>query len=85
MPAKCNRSNNGIGIIYIFPGLLISSSICDNSSSLIYYTNGTFFYKTGLLHAFMSDSLRVPIQIVKYVENGHIFFGSVIFAESAAW
>ena len=37
------------------------------------HKDDTFLYKTGLFHAFMSLSLRVPIQILKYVKNGHIF------------
>ena len=51
----------------------------------IYRKDGTFLYKTGLFHAFMSDSLRVPVQIVKYVKNGHFIFGSAIKVAREAW
>ena len=51
----------------------------------IYPTDGKFLYKTGLFHAFMSHSLRVPIQIVKYVKNGHFIFGSAIKVAREAW
>ena len=51
----------------------------------IYHKDGTFLYKTGLFHAFMSNSLRVPIQIWKYVKNGHIIFGGAINVARVAW
>ena len=51
----------------------------------IYHEDGTFLYKTGVFHAFMSDRLRVPIQIVKCVKNGHTIFGSAINVARAAW
>ena len=51
----------------------------------IYHKEGTFFYNIGLFHAFMSHSLRVPIQILKYVKNAHITFGGAIYVARAAW
>ena len=51
----------------------------------INHQDGTFFYKTGVFHAFMSLSLPVPTKIVKYVKNEHITFGSAINAARGAW
>ena len=54
-------------------------------SVYIYHKDGTFLYNTGLFHAIMSNSLRVPVQIVKYVKNGHFIFGSAIKVAREAW
>ena len=44
----------------------------------IYHKEGTFLYKTGLFHALMSHCLGAQTQMVKYVKNGHVIFGSAI-------
>ena len=85
MPAKFNLSVNGILIIFIFQTGLYHQVYQIMLPAYIYHKDGTFLYKTGLFHAFMSHSLRVPVQIMKYVKNGHFIFGSAIKVAREAW
>ena len=85
MTAKCNRSNDLIWIIYISQAGSYHQVYVIMLPVYTYYKDDTFLYKTGSFHAFMFHSLRVPIQIVKYVKNRHIIFASAINAERAAW
>ena len=85
MPAKFNRSVNRILIIYVFQTGSYHQIYQIMLSVYIYHKDSTFLYKTGLFHAFMSHSLRVPVQIVKYVKNGHFIFGSAIKVARGAW
>ena len=66
VPAKFNRSVNGISIIFIFQAVLYYQIYMIILPVYIYHKDGTFLYKIGLFHPFISRSLRVPIQIVKY-------------------
>ena len=84
MPAKFNRSVNRILIIFIFQTRLYHQVYQIMLPVYIYHKDGTFLNKTGLFHASMSHSLRVPVHIVKYVKNGHfIFRGAIKFAREA--
>ena len=85
MPAKFIRSVNGILIIFISQTGLYRQVYLIMFSVYIYHKDGIFLYKTGLFHALMSHSLRVPVQIVKYVKDGHFTFGSAIKVASEAW
>ena len=85
MPAKCNRSSKGILIIFIFHTGLHHQVYVIMLPDYIFHKDGTFLYKTGLCSAVMSHSLRVRIQIVKFVTNEHIIFGSAINVARVAW
>ena len=74
MPAEFNRSANGILIIFVFQDGLYHQVYVIMLPIYIYYKDGIFLYKTCLFHAFMSRSLRVPIQIVKYVKKWAYYF-----------
>ena len=54
MPAKCNWWNNGILIIFIFQVVLYHQIYVIMLPVYIYQKDGTFVYKTGLFHPFMS-------------------------------
>ena len=51
----------------------------------IHYKDATLLYKTGLFHAFMSQSLHVSVQIMNYIKNGQFIFGSAIKVAREAW
>ena len=85
IPAKCNRSRNWILIIFIFQAGLYRQVSAIMLPIYIYHKDSTFLCKTGLFHASMSHSLRIPIQIVKYDKNRHIIFGCAVDVARAAW
>ena len=74
MSAKTNRSNNRILIMSIFQAGLYHQ-VYVIMFPVYSYKNRTFLYKTCLLQAFMSHSLRVPAQIknVKMVKMVILF------------
>ena len=77
--------NEGILIIFISKAGICYQVYVIILPVYINHKDCTFLYKTDLFHAFMSNSLRVPAQIVKYVKNGHVIFGRAINVARAAW
>ena len=76
MPANCNGSYNGMLMISVFYAGLEHQVDVIRLPVYIYHSDGTFLYKTDLLHASMSHNLRAPVQIVKHVKNGYFIYGS---------
>ena len=80
IPAICSQGQTGSQkYILHFRGYLLMLPV------YIYHKDGTFLYNTGLFHVCVSNSLREPVQIVKYVKNWHFIFGSAITVAREAW